>query len=75
MAGALATHFMGGSSAEVLNNALAGGLGGLAGGGIANLLEGTMMSGMQAAATTGLFSGLFDAVLLGADPLLDVPCP
>jgi len=75
LAGMVATAFMEGSTlTDVLNNLIIGGISGLTGSTIAGLLEGTLMSGMQVAATTGVISGMIDLVLLGADPLFREPC-
>lgn len=75
LAGAVATYFMEGSTlTDVLNNAIIGGVSGLTGTTIIGLLEGTLMSGMQVAVTTGVIAGITDMVLLGADPLFAEQC-
>ena len=59
---------------DVVNSGVSGLLSGITGVGFANLLKGTTMSGMQAAATTTeFFSGMLDAALMGADPLIKQP--
>ena len=74
VAGAIATALMEGSTwQDVANSFITGGLAGLTGSGIANLLEGTMMHSMRAAAATGAISGMLDAVLMGADPIFKEP--
>ena len=68
--GFIATLFMEGYTwQDVANSTLTGGLAGLTGSGIANLLEGTLMHSMKAAATTGVISGMIDAFLMGGDPV------
>jgi len=75
LAAAVATYFMEGSTlTDVVNNLFIGGISGLAGVTIVGLLEGTLMSGMQVAVTTGVLSGMIDVVLLGADPLFHEAC-
>jgi uncharacterized membrane protein len=71
----VATAFMEGSTlTDILNNLIIGGVSGLTGASIIGLLEGTLLSGMQVAAATGVISGMIDLVLLGADPLFLEPC-
>jgi hypothetical protein len=79
--GAIAAAFMEGSTwQDVANSMLAGGLSGLTGAGIGWALEGTLISGMQAAVATGVFTGWFNLILIEAEPLFkesdirDVPC-
>ena len=68
--GFIATLFMEGHTwQDVANSTLTGGLAGLTGSGIANLLEGTMMHSMKAATITGAISGMINALLMGGDPV------
>ncbi len=70
-AGGLATLSMPCASfKDALNNAVTGALSGALGGEIAILLKYSMMHVMKAAATSGLISGMTDAVLMGADPIV-----
>ncbi len=59
---------------DVANNTISGALSGATGAGIANLLKGTMHA-YRAATATGVISGLLDAALLGANPLIKEPIP
>jgi RHS repeat-associated protein len=69
IAGAIATKFMEGSTwQDVANNAVAGAISGLTGAGIGSLLKGTLLSSMRAAMATGAITGMFDAILMRADP-------
>jgi len=73
-AGAIATALMEGSTwQDVVQSSASGLLSGLTGSGIANLLEGTMMHSMKAAFTIGGISGMLDAFLMGADPIISQP--
>ena len=72
------TFFMEGSTwQDVANNTITGGLSAVTGAGIAKLFSETAKYGMQAAVRTGLFSGMFGSILIGADPIIieDGPCP
>jgi len=70
VASAIAAKSMEGSTwQDVGNSAVSGALSGLTGAGIGSLLEGTLLNSLQAAITTGFTSGMFDALLLGADPI------
>jgi len=70
VASAIAAKSMEGSTwQDVANSAVSGALSGLTGAGIGSLLEGTLVNSLRAAMTTGFTSGMFDALLLGADPI------
>jgi hypothetical protein len=70
-AGAISTALMEGSTwQDVIQSGASGLLSGLTGIGIANLLEETMIHSMKAAFATGAISGMLDAVLMGADPII-----
>ena len=72
--GAMAARFMGGSFQDVANAFFTGGLSGLIGAGIGNLLEDTLMHGMQAAMITGTVSGLYNVIFMGAEQPLKESC-
>jgi len=70
LAGAIATKLMPCATwQDVANNSLTGALSGVTGSGIANLLKGTMMHSMKAAAITGAVTGGVDALLMRGDPI------
>ena len=70
-AGSLATWAMPcATRADAFNGFITGAVAGLTGGGVATLLEGTMMHSMRASTISGLVSGLTDAVLMGGDPIV-----
>jgi RHS repeat-associated protein len=74
VASAIAAKSMEGSTWQnVANSAISGGLSGLTGSSIGSLLRGTLMNNIQTAAVTGITSGMFDALLLGADPVFKEP--
>jgi len=74
IAGAIAAKFMEGSTwQDVANSAAAGAISGLMGAGIGSLLEATLMGSTRAAVVTGFASGMFDAILMGADPVFKEP--
>ena len=74
LAGALSSAFMGGDSTDIINNAFSGALGGYAGGILGNI--GKAASAIRPGATAlDFFGGMgIDAILYGADPLIDRPC-
>jgi RHS repeat-associated protein len=71
VAGAIAAKFIEGSTwQDVANSTVTGALSGLTGAGIGNLLEGALIHSTKAAMAAGTISGMFDALLIGADPIL-----
>jgi RHS repeat-associated protein len=74
VASAIAAKSMEGSTwQDVANSAISGALSGLTGASIGSLLRGTLMNSIRAATVTGVTSGMFDAMLLGADPIFKEP--
>jgi len=74
LASAIAAKSMEGSTwQDVAKSAISGGLSGLTGASIGSLLRGTLMNNIRVATVTGVISGVFDAMLLGADPIFKEP--
>ena len=74
VASAIAAKSMEGSTwQDVANSAISGALSGLTGASIGSLLRGTLMNNIRAVTVTGVTSGMFDAMLLGADPIFKEP--
>jgi len=55
---------------DVANNSITAFMSGFIGGALGAGLEGTTMSGMQAAVTTGVVAGMIDTLMMGADPII-----
>jgi uncharacterized protein RhaS with RHS repeats len=71
LAGSLATWAMPCATGnDVLNSLITGVVAGATGGSVATLLKGTMMHSMRASTVSGFISGMTDAILVGADPIV-----
>jgi RHS repeat-associated protein len=71
IAGGLATAAMPcATGKDIFNNAATAALSGAFGGEISSLLKYSMMQAIKAASTSGLISGMTDAVLMGANPIV-----
>ena len=71
IAGGLATATMPcATGKDIFNNAATAALSGAFGGEISSLLKYSMMHAIRAASTSGLISGMTDAVLMGANPIV-----
>jgi RHS repeat-associated protein len=67
--GAAAASLMGGDISDVANAAITGAVSAAAGVGIGKLIYSISQTGIQAAVRYGIFTGVFDSILLGADPV------
>jgi hypothetical protein len=71
IAGGLATAAMPcATGKDIFNNVTTAALSGAFGGEISSLLKYSMMHAIKAASTSGLISGMTDAVLMGANPIV-----
>ena len=67
--GAAAASLMGGDISDVANAAITGAVSSAAGVGIGKLMYSISQSGIQAAVRYGILTGVFESILLGADPV------